>query len=253
MRSAILIALSASFAFLVATNASATSSINLIYLDGSSVGDQSACAGDPGCVQAAEGDTVRFAVTVDVDSTGMSGYAFDIVWDAECILGQRDFTVIPQIPGCNPAQTDTLNFSKFKTRANLKFTAPNPTPPPDTLLLGNYNLLDNFATQESDTTQVGYVTSWDGTSISITGPFIASTSFRLGIVALDVGNIMDGESVVQPVFFRPDGPAFGDSSFNSFTPNFGDGTVRVPEPGPTMLIVTSLSALGLLALRSRRD
>ena len=249
MRSAFLIALSATFALLVAAQAGATTSVDLIYLDGSSVVDQSSCSGDEGCVQAVPGDTVRFAVTMDVDTAGLAAYGFDIVWDADCHPGVGD----PETGVfCDPTGMNTLNFSNFKARSSLVFATPNPTPPPDTLALGNYNILDNFSTQESDATQVGFIDAWDATSVKITGPFIASTSFRLGIVAVEVV-LTDGESAVQPIFFRSDGAAMGNSMFQFITPNWGDGTVRVPEPGMTMLILTGLSALGLLALRSRRD
>ena len=247
MRSTILIALSAAFAFLVAAEAGATTSIDLIYLGGSSVADQSSCSGDEGCVQAASGDKVRFAVTMDVDVEGMSAYGFDVVWDADCHPGVPD--PVTRL-FCNPSGNNTLNFSSFRAREDILFTAPNPTPPPDTLLLGNYNTLNNFATQESDATRVGFIVAWEAFSATSTGPFIASTSFRLGVVSVDVV-LRGGESAVQPIFFRSDGGALGNENFEFITPNWGDGTVRVPEPGMTVLILTSLSALALLALRPR--
>ena len=69
MRSAILIALTAALALSVTTSANALSSIQLTAL-----GSPESCGTD--CFRLAEGETIKFAITVHVDSLDDDQFSF---------------------------------------------------------------------------------------------------------------------------------------------------------------------------------
>ncbi len=236
MRSSILIALSAAFLFLLTTQASAIPSIDMLYLSGSTAASPEAgCGGDPGCVSANEGDVLTFAIVTTVESKGLVAYSFDLRWDV--------------------GLENEFDLAGYRQRGTIFFASPNPTPPPDTLLLGDYSPAAVLAPVESTGSTAGIIGKWEATSVAPSPPFVASVSFRVGVVQFEVNSPGQGGSPDMELgFYDPITNAYGVEPAGTFiTPNFGTGRVIVPEPGTTMMIAASLSTLALLALRSRRD
>jgi hypothetical protein len=221
-----------------AGQAAAVSSMSLVYLGGSTVDPTCPVNAEP-CVHAREGDVIRFAVVLAIDSDGLSAFGLDLRWD--------------------PDGEDELDLVAARQRGSLIFLTPNPSPPPDTLVLGDYTVSsDNFRATESGPGQAGYLVGFDALSASYNGPFIADTSFRIGTLAFQVtdsGNAYGGPDI-ETGFFRTDGGALmGNAAFDLITPNFGSFSVdrlsHIPEPRASLLIALGLAALAHTARASR--
>jgi len=236
MRTLTSLALAASLAMVlgVAGQASALNSVGLVFLGGAT-GDPNCSVNPAPCVHTNSSDIIRFAIVITVDANGLGAFGLDLRWDAD---GE-----------------DELDFASATQRASLLFKTPNPSPPPDTLALASYTVSSaNFASTESTAGNAGYLMGFDAFSASITGPFIANVSFRIGTVAFHVnGNVNNNAGAdIEMGFFRTDGAAMSDSASNFITPNFGSFNVdSVPEPGTSLLM--GMGVLGLiLAGRANR-
>lgn len=239
MRTLKAIALTASLAMVlgVAGQASATPSLDLVYLGGATGGEPctNGIAGVD-CLHTNESDIITFKLVLTVDTLGVTAWGFDIRWDAD---GE-----------------DELDLVNYQQRQNIFFSAPNPTPPPDTIELGNYNPTGPTFIVESAPGSDGHIYGIDATSISITGPFIHNVSFRLGIVSFHVnGNVNKNPGAdIETGFFRGDGNAMGDDQFNFITPNFGSFAIdSVPEPGTSLLMGMGVLGLILAGRASRKS
>ena len=240
MRTLKSIALTASLAMVlgVAGQASATSSVDLVYLGGATGGAPCSNGTDfVDCLHTNVSDEIAFAIVLSVDAGGVSAWGFDLLWDTD---GE-----------------DELDLVIVKQRASIAFSTPNPSPPPDTLSLGNYNVLPIEAPVESTPGNFGHVYNFAAVSPSITGPFIASTSFRIGVVKFHVnGNVNKSQGAdIELTFLRTDGSsAMGNSIFQFITPNFGSFAIdSVPEPGTSLLMGMGVLGLILAGRASRKS
>jgi hypothetical protein len=250
MRTLTSIALAASLALVlgVAGQASALSSVDLVFLGGAT-GDAPCTngtdatpgpgpgAGTGDCVHTNSSDTIRFAIVVSIDSLGLSTYSFDLRWDLD---GQ-----------------DELDLVSVTRRNTIVFPTPNPTPPPDTLALADYTVFGQLDVADSTPGVSGRADAWAAYSASPTGPYIANTSFRVGTIAFHVnGNVNNdpGADIVLG-FFQTDGPVFQESTFFNFiTPNFGTFAVdSMPEPGTSLLMGMGVLGLILAGRASRKS
>ena len=223
-----------------ASQASATSSIELRLLTGGS-GGAPCTNGTEGvdCTHANESDILKFAMVVNVDSLGMALYSFDLRWDED---GE-----------------DELDLVGLRTRANLIFTGiANPTPPPATTS-ATYMVFGPDTSQASTPGNGGFAYNIAGASTSPVAPFPSDVSFRVGVVSFHVnGNLNKnaGPDIelgfhATPILcdFAPCPPGgfvarFVAAGGNGVTPNFGSFTVdSIPEPGPSLFV-----GMGVLSL-----
>ena len=123
MRTLKAIALTASLALVlgVAGQASATPSLDLVYLGGATGGEPCTNGIDGvDCLHTNESDVIEFALVLTVDTLGTTAWGFDIQWDAD---GENELDLV------NYTQKQNILFSETI----------NPGPPPVTIRLGEYN------------------------------------------------------------------------------------------------------------------
>jgi hypothetical protein len=209
----------------VAGQASATSSINLVYLDGAT-GDPSCTSSAEPCIHTNESDIIRFAINIVADSLGVAGYGFDLQWDTDL--------------------QNELDFVHMRKRTVLQFDTGLTGGSPPAPLFNEWSFLEtNVTTQESTAGQRGFINGFDATG-DLLLPMPTSVSFRVAVVAFHVnGNVQNDGTDIEIGFFRLDGNAFGTAGFASITPDFGTFAVdSVPEPGTSLLM--GMGVLGLI-------
>ena len=240
MRTLTSIALAAAVALVLgAGQASALSSINMVFLGGNTgTGD---CANDGSgadCIATNDSDELKFALTITVDSLGMAAFAFDLRWDED---GENE-----------------LDFVRGRTRGGVNFGLVNPSPPPATITAAYGLVTLSFASQESTAGNLGYMYGFDMTG-GIAGPFVANVSFRVAVVTFHVNGGQD-DGMADPVadirvgFFRTSGATFGKADTLPITPNFGSFQIdSVPEPGTSLLMGMGVLGLILAGRASRKS
>lgn len=256
MRTLISIALTAGVALVLgAGQASALSSINLVYLGGSTnegncTSGIDAVAGHPGigsgnCISVNSSDFIKFALTVTVDSLGMAAFAFDLRWDED---GENELDYV---------HADGIKGGSLRHRGFVGFDVANPSPPPNTITAGYGTVTLSFASQESELDDHGgYFYGFDATG-AVTGPFVSSVSFRVAVVTFRVNNhVADGADLgdIRVGFFRTSGATFGDATTAGLIPNFGTFQIdSVPEPGTSLLMGMGVLGLILAGRASRKS
>ena len=207
------------FVLAVAPQASATS-VDLVQFGGTAV-----CDTGTGVCTGGVGDTLKFAITIEVDAAGVNAWSVDLAWDTDL------------------ANALTLDAHAAPTTFYRGFV--DPGPPQVTI---GYQVLDSTATQQSSPLQSGYVRQASG---GITDNFnitVSNTSFRAGTATFTIDGT--AETDVKLGFFLGDGNGMGNSASAFITPSFGSWIInQTPEPGTTLLM--GLGLLGL-ALAGRR-
>ena len=183
---------------------------------GGGTGGEDICTG-------AVGDTLDFAVTMQIDAAGTNAWHIDLAWD-QSLENALDLTA------ANPNASFYNGFA-------------NPSPPPTII---GYNALGVVSVQESNAVQEGHVYGVTGAVTQDFNLTIASTSFRAGTVTFSISTT--DETALNLGFFRTDGAAMGNSASQFITPSFGSWVInQVPESGPEPG-TSLLMGLGLLGL-----
>ena len=207
------------FVLAVAPQASATS-VDLVQIGGTAT-----CDSGTGVCTGAVGDTMRFAITMDVDSDGVNAWSLDLAWDS--------------------GLQNALTLDAHAAPASFYRGFVDPGPPPTTI---GYTVLGSTGTQQSSPTETGYVRQVAGGIAQVLTDTISDTSFRAGTATFTIDGTV--QSNVALGFFLGDGNAMGNSASTFITPNFGSWIInQTPEPGTTFLM--GLGLLGL-ALAGRR-